>query len=354
MLEPPAELAESDLLSALRAGWGVEAGTLEFLPLGAGSYQWAVADRDGRGHFVKVNELRGEAAFESLRRSLATALALRHDAGLDFVLAPVPARGGEVVRRLDHRYAVAVFPLLDGVSGEFGPHRPADRAAVVDMLADLHRAGSAVIQDQRADSAAAGDEGAGSAISPPARLPTVPRADLRLPGRSRLEAVLRDTARPWNAGPYAEATRRVLAVNVSKIEEWLTEFDRLAAIVGADRAGWVVTHGEPHPGNLLRTETGTFLIDWDTVQVAPPERDLWMLTAGFADLLGEQPAGDDRAVLDRYRKSTGRAVSAAGLELYRRWWPLADIAIYADELHRPHTENADLAASLRYLTGYLR
>jgi spectinomycin phosphotransferase len=39
----------------------------------------------------------------------------------------------------------------------------------------------------------------------------------------------------------------------------------------------VVTHGEPHPGNILRAAGGLYLIDWDTVGLALPERDLWMV-----------------------------------------------------------------------------
>ena len=39
----------------------------------------------------------------------------------------------------------------------------------------------------------------------------------------------------------------------------------------------VVTHGEPHAGNVMRRSDGRhLLVDWDTVAVAPPERDLWM------------------------------------------------------------------------------
>ncbi len=41
--------------------------------------------------------------------------------GLEFVAAPVPARDGELARRLDSRYAVSVFPFLAGRSYPFGP-----------------------------------------------------------------------------------------------------------------------------------------------------------------------------------------------------------------------------------------
>ena len=43
---------------------------------------------------------------------------------------------------------------------------------------------------------------------------------------------------------------------------------------------WVVTHGEPHPVNVMQTDAGRVLIDWDTVAIAPPERDLWMVICG--------------------------------------------------------------------------
>ncbi|WP_207232468.1 hypothetical protein [Micromonospora kangleipakensis] len=49
-------------------------------------------------------------------------------------------------------------------------------------------------------------------------------------------------------------------------------------------------HGEPHPGNPDPGTLGLRLIDRDTVQIAPPERDLWML-AGDTDevLVGYAP-----------------------------------------------------------------
>ena len=37
----------------------------------------------------------------------------------------------------------------------------------------------------------------------------------------------------------------------------------------------MITHGEPHPGNILRSRGRLLLIDWDTAGVALPERDLW-------------------------------------------------------------------------------
>lgn len=88
-------------------------------------------------------------------------------------------------------------------------------------------------------------------------------------------------------------------------------------------------------------------------QLAPPERDVWMLTDAFAGMLREEPTGADAQVHSRYRRISGRTVSPAGIALYRLWWPLADVAAFLDDLRRPHGDGVDAAAALRYLTGNL-
>ncbi|MER5428574.1 phosphotransferase [Streptomyces sp. NPDC002588] len=334
MRDRPTGLSETAPVRALADGWAVEARSVEYLPVGAGSHHWSAVDRHGTAWFVKADDLGAEVggrddAFGRLGRSLSTALALKHDAGLGYVLAPVPALTGAVVWRPTPRYALSVFPMIAGVAGQFGVHRPEDRAEVTDLLAELHRA-TPLVAD------------------------TAPRTDLVLPGRERLLEALRDLDREWTGGPSAEPARRVLAAHAGRVHGWLADFDRYVDTVRGTEATWVVTHGEPHPGNIMRTPAGLWLIDWGTVRIAPPERDLWMLTTALADLLGEERAGGENEVLARYTRATGRIATPAGIALYRMWWTLADIAVFADELRRPHGTGEDIALALTCLTGYLQ
>ena len=70
---------------------------------------------------------------------------LRHDAGLEFVVAPVAARDGEPLRRVDDRYTVSVFPFLAGRSYPFGAYSDARlRDKVLDMIAAVHQSTAAV------------------------------------------------------------------------------------------------------------------------------------------------------------------------------------------------------------------
>ena len=142
----------SHLVGALADGWGLEVATIDYAAVGGGSYHWVVHDIDGTRRFVTVDDLgqkpwlgdSRDAVFVGLRRAFDTAGAL-HDLGLGFVVAPIRTDRGETVRRIGERHAVALFPFVDGHAGRFGHYEDAaTRAAVLAMLADLHRATPAV------------------------------------------------------------------------------------------------------------------------------------------------------------------------------------------------------------------
>jgi len=120
----------------------------------------------------------------------------------------------------------------------------------------------------------------------------------------------------------------LLACAEPRVRERLAAFDRLA---GAARAAApVITHGEPHPGNVIQTAGGPMLIDWDTVGLAVPERDLWSLISD---------PGDQAA--RRYTRATGHAIDPDALDLYRIRWALDDIAAFTRQLRAPHSHTGD-------------
>ena len=305
----PEGFDERDLFDALRDGWGLNAVGAVYMPVGGGSYHWRVDDGAGVHYWVTVDDLDhkgflGDArhvAFEGLCRALDTACALRAG-GLEFVVAPIPAPGGGSVWRLGDRHAVAVFPFVRASAGRFGEYRSVgERAAVVDVLVRLHRVPPAVARVARPE----------------------------VPHRAGLEHALSDLDRPWSSGPYAERARVRLANYAADIRRLLNRFDRLAGQVLATGAALVPTHGEPHPGNVVFADGRVLLVDWDTVALALPERDLWMLDTS-----------DERA---RYTQGSGRPVDDAAIHLYRLRWLLDDIATAVHWLRSPHGENADTA-----------
>ena len=304
----PEGIGQGDVSLALAEGWRIDAAAIRYAAVGGGSYHWAVRDGAGRQWFVTVDDLDDKAwlgdsrpaVMTGLRSRMETALALRRDAGLEFVVAPVPGCGGETVRPVGPRHAVAVFPFLTGTPGRWGEARSAsERAVLIDMLAALHQ------------SAPAGP----------------PVAAIALARREDLDAALRNLGQPWRAGPFAEPARALVAGAAGQIHYLLEIFDRLASAVRASE--FVITHGEPHPGNVMRVGSRRMLIDWDTVGLGPPERDLWMVVSET----GEESR--------RYADLTGRSVEPAGLAMYRLRWILDDISAFVNLLRIEHRRTAD-------------
>ena len=142
----------------------------------------------------------------------------------------------------------------------------------------------------------------------------------------------------WTGGPLSEPARDAVRDSASELAELLTLADRLAADAQKRGGGWVVTHGEPHAANVMRTGDRRLLVDWDTVALAPPERDLWMLVVG----------GTDAA--DLYERATGTRLDDAALDFFRLTWDLKDLAEYLNVLRSPHQENDDTVRQLQALT----
>lgn len=300
MKERPAGVEERAVAGALRERWGLPVAGLRYAPVGFGDYHWVADGVAGERWFVTVSEPR--AGFARLRTAMDTAAALAEDAGLDFVVAPMATAQGDTVLPLGTRHTVAVFPFVDAAPGHFDDAVTADeRLAVVRVLAELHRATPKVA--------------------------SAPVFEVAPTGRAVLESALAELDRPWSGGPYSERARHLLAGHGSAaFHRVMRRFDELARRVTGDR---VITHGEPHPGNVLRAGDRPLLVDWDTVGLAVPERDLWMVSGG------------DRGVLDAYTDLTGRAVSEDAPALFRLRWDLDDLTVYLGEFRAPHEETAD-------------
>jgi len=302
---------------ALAHGWGLSAEALRYAPVGGGSYHWVVTSDPGEQWFVTVDDLDDKgwlgrtrpAVFAGLRAALDASVTLRREVGLRFVAAPVPALDGRSVRPLGDAHTVAVFPFLHGSGGEWDkPLTAPDLDELVAMLAALHRVDPATVRLQR--------------------------REVELSWPDDLELALRELGRPWTGGPFAEPARELLAGAAGPVRRGLDALDRwIGARFSAE--GLVITHGEPHPGNIIRVAANAdggagpasgamMLIDWDTVGLAPPERDLWMV------------ATENGAELRRYTELTGRPVDMAAIELYRLRWALDDLSCFVRDLRAPH------------------
>jgi spectinomycin phosphotransferase len=312
--ERPADIRDSDVAAALARHWALTVKDLSYLPVGFGGYHWLAADQTGSRWFVTVSDLDAPWVLD-LPASMQTAAWLATEAGLEFVIAPVPTTAGQVVGSLDSRFALTLFPYVDAAPGRFeDPIDDGDRAAIIDMLAALHTATPKGIQ--------------------------VPSRPLELASRQAIDHALASLGVPWTGGPYAEPGRDLLARYERPLRQAFARFDGLLDRVREAGGPYVITHGEPHPGNLLRTRAGLCLVDWDMTALARPERDLWWVISGDQDAA-------------RYSSRTGWTVNQDALALYRLRWRLDDVAEFLSEIRRPHQRTADTLVSWRVLQDTL-
>ena len=289
VLEPPPDVTDADVLEVVRTHWEPRADAVEHLAVGWGAHHWRV-DVDGEPTlFATLDPDLPRHTAESLEAAYASAAAL----GLDFVWPSLPATGGGLTVPLGRR-TMSITGWLDG-------RRPEESVAELpDLLAVLHAAPAPATARTWT-----------TEISPD------------------LPHLLRDLLQqPWTA-PLGPAARELVVEHLAQVGGWAREHGRLADL--ADPSTYVVTHGEPHRRNQWLACGRTWLIDWESLLLAPRERDL-------ATLVHE-----------------GRDVDhdPSMVRLFDLEWRLSEIWSFAQWLQGPHTGHTDDRIALGGLTTEL-
>jgi Phosphotransferase enzyme family len=323
VLSKPTGLSDDALASALARAWDVHVGSMTYRPVGFGSHHWEGVDAVGRRWWVTVDDLETkrrsrleayDAAFDRLHTALAAAAALREH-GRAFAVAPVIGADGRYLARFDDRYAVALYPYLDGKRFSWGEFSTTEhRRATLDMVLGVHTAPASVRDGVASD-------------------------DFGVSRRDELESTMDGSGEGVTGGPYARAMVDLVRERAASIRRHLARYRDLVEQARVRPERTVLTHGEPHAANTMLTADGWVLIDWDTTLVAPPERDLWMLDPG------------DGSILAAYAEATGQAPLATMVELYRLRWVLTDIAVEVARFRRAHDGNTEDDAAWDILTS---
>ncbi|HVX44881.1 MAG TPA: aminoglycoside phosphotransferase family protein [Mycobacteriales bacterium] len=314
MRDEPAELPVDVVLDHVRAGWGIPAESVSYLPVGAGSYNW-IARAGGRpAWFVKCDRIESEATRERLRSTFRAASALRAS-GLEFVVAPIPDRDGDLLHTIAPGWAMSLCRHLGGAAvGDGHWLTDADRTHVAALLGRVH--------------AAPVPECAPHWTAPPELI---------------AERFMPSLDEPWKGGPFSTHAQRLLLDATEYIDSLIARFRRLLARLQADREPWVLTHGEPHSANLIRTDDGRMhLIDWDSARIAPREREFRTHLA------------PDDAVRRAYAVTAGTDLIRPYVqELFRVEWDLVEILWFSFCLRTEHADTADARRAVTALEHYL-
>ncbi|KUL38882.1 aminoglycoside phosphotransferase [Streptomyces sp. NRRL F-4489] len=309
MLSRPSSVSDDDVAGAVAAHWlpGVaQVSEITYLPVGFGAHHWrAVAG--GMALFVTLDQLAPRHTEASLEAAYAGAAALAA-AGLEAVCPPLPTPSGRFTVPFQGGALSATPWVVGRTPTEEEAAEPGHVRQVATALAALH------------------------AAAPPDGLRQwSPRV-----GPAFAQELDRRTAQPWTSGPLAEEARTAMAARSGAVHRWTARYHQLAQLAARHRDRWVVTHGEPHHANQIITPGGLRLVDWESLALAPRERDYAdLLEAGAADPVRPDPvrSGPVQHVLVR--------PDPAMVELFALDWRLSELDEFARWFSSPHTGAED-------------
>jgi spectinomycin phosphotransferase len=298
MWEKP-NLPDELLVSSVRGNYGAPVSGIEFLPLGADASAsvYQVRTEDGRRLLLKVRQ---GAICDA---GLVVPRYLR-DRGIEEVIAPLPTRAQELRQRL-HEYSLILYPFLE-----------ADVAIDVGLSEfQWTRFGAAMKRVHSVD------------------LPLQLRAQVR---EERFSPSWRELAgeiqRALQDGVSDDASKRELAAfwreRREEIEELFNRYQELGRSLQNRPLEFVLCHADVHPWNILVAgEERLFIVDWDSLLLAPKECDLmFVANGGFCG-----PRVEAAAEAAFFRGYGNTEIDPLALAYYRHDRVVQDILEYGDQ-----------------------
>lgn len=320
MLTKPA-IDDTTIAACLRDAYGLDTAALAFLPLGA-DRNTAVyrAETDAGVLFVK---LRG-GPFDDLPVRVPWLL---RQHGIEPVIAPLATRAGALWTRLDG-FTLTVFPFVTGRDGSETPLSEAHWHALGRALRAIH------------------------ALELPADLAArIQRETYSGAWREKVRGFLALAAERSFADPVSADLAALLLRERPAIEALVRRADALAASLAARALPAVLCHADIHAWNvLIDPDDALYIVDWDTVTLAPKERDLMFPGGGLFG--GWRSPHEEEALF--YAGYGPAAVDRDALAYYRCERAVQDIAEFCAQILYAEPGDPDRANSLRLLSGQFR
>ncbi len=299
MLEKPA-IPDEEISRCLLNAFGLRAAELDFLPLGAdvNTAVYRATAEGGQEFFVK---LRGG---EFNPASVAVPWFLGRQ-GFRQAIAPLPALMGGLWADLPP-YRVILSPYVRG------------RHAYERKLSEAQwrEFGAALKQFHTTHFPAGVTAGTPSEDFSPRWREAV---------RGWLERIRQESFRE----PAAEELADTLRLKEDEIRDLIEHAEQLARRLRSRPGEFILCHGDIHGWNLLIEESGRlYIVDWDTLVLAPRERDLMFIGAGLGES-GYTPQQEEQLFYQGYG---GTEIDREAIAYYRTGRILEDIAAYCEQV----------------------
>jgi hypothetical protein len=123
----------------------------------------------------------------------------------------------------------------------------------------------------------------------------IPRERFSLKHKTLFEIQLDEILSAQSPDAVIEGLQRVLRKHEAMIKRQYAALQRLIIECSSSNIDLAITHGDAGGNVLVKSPTDLYLIDWDEILLAPPERDLWIHDHNPAFMTGY------RSVFPEYR-----------------------------------------------------
>jgi len=257
MLTPP-DIADESIQQCLSDAYGLNTTHAEFLPLGAdvNSAVFRIEANDGSAYFLKLRRGDFKPAV------VAIPAFLHHEKNIAAVMAPLPTADSQLsVRHLGFDWML--YPFFEGSNGFERALSNRQWTTLGTTLRAVHR----------------------TELPEALQKTGVPRESYSHHWR---EGVRRYQRRFINGLAGDDIVRRFLAFWEARDEEIDTivyRSEQLASILLEKQLPLVLCHSDIHAGNVLVGDDDRLcIVDWDTLVLAPKERDLMFIGGGVGNM----------------------------------------------------------------------
>ena len=299
MLEKP-KLKDGKVIHCLRKEYGLNIEKISFLPLGAdvNTAVYRATAHDGTAYFAKLRRGACSEASVAVPDHLASL-------GMKQIIPPFKTLTGKLWADLDP-FRVILYPFVEGRDGF-------DNGMSKDQWIEFGRALKQFHSMQMPAEITRG----------------MPCEDFSPRWRESVKTFLERIEHDAFEDPVALEMADLLNKRKLEILDLIQQAEHFANILQEKSPEFIVCHADIHEWNLFIDSSGAlFLVDWDTLILAPKERDLMFIGAGLGDT-GYTAQEEERMFYKGYGRTE---VDSIGIAYYRFARILEDIAAYCEQV----------------------
>lgn len=319
MLDKP-DIQDTDVIASLHDDYALPIQKIEFLPLGA--------DRNTAVYCAKTSD--GTAYFTKLRCDDFNDMSLLVpqmlcEQGVAHIIRPLATRDGRIWTQVGE-FFLSVYPFIVGRDAYEVGMTDAHWIEFGRTLKAIHTAALPLKIEAR-----------------------IPKETFSGQWRERVRQFQKKIAETTFMDPVSVALVNLMKKEHGVIDTLVRRAHLLGEVLQGNPSPFVLCHADIHAWNVLIQSDNTFyVVDWDTIMLAPKERDLMFVASG---LFGDARTPEQEVELFYHGYGDVTQVDPVALAYYRYERIVQDIADYCDRIFLTKPGGENRAQGLRQLSS---